>query len=387
MAAQDQETKNRTQSHRAKRPEQPAGRLRRTTKAMLDGIFRNPIESAAVAAPPAAFLIFLTQGLMENRHSLLHDFTPAQSLELILGATILGLLARMTFAEPRANKDDVQGVRLAKTVAEISARVADMLEAQNHFAEHQEELMASVVGLAVKQNQLTIPRKNTEQVWMNLAPGSVYTTGGGPFLLDLERELRPDGKIAFVPNVGRLRATMVSRFHPETALQRANHIMFIGDADGEDVPVSVEQHLTVYRALRQIGESEGIDLLLDDIPRFYPVEVARPPMCFFLGEYLINGVRLPFVNSYKDHAAMYRVPTSLLDDEVQTSYLPNEIAKHEQLARYLMSMAPALTLAEMEHRYGGRVAIPVIRTPAGRRRRVVTIEVGVTDFGDGSFRV
>jgi hypothetical protein len=179
---------------------------------------------------------------------------------------------------------------------------------------------------------------------------------------------------------------MLARFAGNTALARVNIVLFTGPQKRtRGVPPTIAKQLTLFRAIEEIAQKDGVSVSFANV-RFFILDQALPPRSFFIGQFSRNGVRVPFVNVYSDHAAMYGLPQCLLDENVDTTYLPRVIADHEHLANGLMATVPSRTLDELEERYGHLVERPSMNLSQARPHEPIAYR-GVIDFGDGSFSV
>lgn len=139
------------------------------------------------------------------------------------------------------------------------------------------------------------------------------------------------------------------------------------------VPPQIAYHLTAFRALKQLANAYNVKLRLDCV-RFYIQKNSNVRQSFFVGEYAFGKKRVEFVSRYTDFSAMFNVPKTLLDDDVETSYSPDIIAKYRHLAEVLRTGTASLSLDDLEQQYGHSVADPDFdRTFAVRNPNAVEV--------------
>jgi hypothetical protein len=85
---------------------------------------------------------------------------------------------------------------------------------------------------------------------------------------------------------------------------------------------------------------------------------------------------------------MFGVPHCLLDDNVETTFVPEVVAAYRHTALALISGQPVYSLADLENLHGAKVDDPVLDLPVSRGIvRAPAAAIDVVDFGDGSFQV
>lgn len=362
-----------------------ASRLRKRAKAISETVFLAPIESAAVASPILAFGTFaFAQG-----GDLLHILTnPEAALVSIVVSATWALSAKTAMSAIRTENisktDRAKDQVIGKATADVAERMAEVLVRHDQLDEDLAEVKAMVK--AARPEPLTVTNRNVDQAWGPLAAKSVYTIVNPQARFDLRSELKADGTVRLVPDHERIRAIMLSRFAGSTSLARVNIVLFTGpQKKTRGVPPTIAKQLTLFRAIEEIAQKDGVSVSFNNV-RFFILDQSLPPRSFFIGQFSRNGVRVPFVNVYSDHAAMYGLPQCLLDENVDTTYLPRVIADHEHLANGLMATVPSLTLGELEERYGQLVERPSMNLSQVRPHEPIAYR-GVIDFGDGSFNM
>jgi hypothetical protein len=212
--------------------------------------------------------------------------------------------------------------------------------------------------LAVYRSKEKHIRKNTQDVWANLARGSTYYSVNGQCLFDLKRELGPDGSIKLTPDYERL-IPWIDRYG-EGGVARANIVLLDKPSGGlpPSVTPQIAHHLTIFRGLKKLAKAYNVKLRLDRI-KFYFHSSSNVRHSFFIGEYGFGeNKNVEFVINYTDFSAMFHLPRTLLDDVVEISYSPNTVTKYRHLVEVLIADSPSLSLDDLEQRYGHLVPDP-----------------------------
>jgi hypothetical protein len=386
----------------AKRIENTAqGTLRRTANLLFKVLGQFPFHVAALISVPAVALWLAIGGGVNFYRALWTSFANNEPLGIVaaLVAATYALLGTLTVSwmrecMSRENRDDRADKQLLHSTADAakSLTLAETTAIRIRDLGYQlDEIGETLANISVNNRPMTLTRKNRKEVWGRYAPDSHYYAVAAQCRFDVTSECRVDGTTKLVANVERLRESWLPRFTPETALSRVTYVLFTNHTDGAPSPETIDPiryHLTAFRALQRIAAHDGVKLLLDRA-RFVLRKAGNPPKAFFVGEYAVNGVRVPFAHSYTDNAAMFGIPHCLLDDHVETTFVPDIVAAYRHTALVLTSGLPTYTLAELEARYGHLIEQPQLDLgPTVRRgRRAVSITPDVIDFGDGHFSI
>ena len=373
-------------------PARRANFLRTASEAVLKGVAVAPFQTAMLISVPAAVACIAVGSGSRLYSALTASLEAGGPVSMVLLAAIYGLVSTQTLAwiKDAVTRRD-QEVRTATALSQMAQHLDSDSGDRRGSNERLQRIERSVDDmreafgtLAMKQKPLTVLRKNTEEPWMSLAPGSTYTLVGPQSLFDLESEMGPDGKVVLTPNIERFERMILPRFDRRLGLSRINYVLFVGEADKKNqnkVPDAVRAQLITFRTLKHLAASKGIDLALERA-KFYLHSGNCPPKSFFVGEYNFNGTRVPFVNSYLNNAMMYKLPKCLLDDQVETTSVPAAVKEHEHLALILSAGLPAWSIDDLEDRYGHLVGDPNLKGVGPSMRLSPTV-----DFGDGSFNI
>lgn len=319
-----------------------------------------PFHAATLVSVPAVAIVLTLVGGLNLYRSLWTSLSmsdpvgAALSVLLALLVATYTLLATLTVShmrgeiqrERRDAAADLAQKSIAIKQAEIDANVKELRQ----DAERSLELQHLITNRD-RPNAMT--RTNDEAPWSNFAPNSELVSIGGQMRLDAKIEHLPNGRRRYVVDQARIAKTTLPRFLPSSALRGATYILFVGAANNEDsssVPSSVALHLSVFRTVRTLARQLGITPLLDRA-RFYLI-AGSPAGTRITGEYLLNGHRVPFVNTYHDVGLMYGFESGIVDDRVLTSLHPEDVTNARRLADVLTANQVVYKLDDLEAKYG-----------------------------------
>jgi hypothetical protein len=142
-----------------------------------------------------------------------------------------------------------------------------------------------------------------------------------------------------------------------------------GERYSSGVPAAVASHLAVFRTVKTLAHQRSIEPALNRI-RFY-LMAGSPAVTRITGEYLLDGMGVPFVNTYLDVGLMYGFKSGIVDDRVLTSLHPEDVTNARHLAEVLTANQIVYTLDELEAQHG---------------RFVDSVEVNQVDLGNSLCR-
>lgn len=343
------------------------------------GIFRRAIEEfpsqsiQLVSLPVVVICMAASSGL-----GVFQKLANAVALGDLMGTTTLAvasIYAVVSASSISQMKEAMRATDHDRAFAVKMRELADKIEMVENHRRHDgangiESISADIQGIEDRLDRLVheqVARKHSEsftlknvaEVWSNYAPESTLYAVGGGCRLDIFAQRQADGSLKLIPDYQRL-LSWLKRYGPG-GIARCNLIMFPDDASrapaGKQVSRQIACYLTAFRALKVLAKLYNVPLRLDCI-RFYMQKSINARQSFFVGTCPLGGKNVDFVVRYCDFAAMYNVPRTLLDDDVEVQYSPDAAAKYRNLAEMLMTDVPSLSLEEMEARYGHLVPHP-----------------------------
>jgi hypothetical protein len=361
----------------------PAGQTPLTAKARKNALYlsvqRAPLKMATLASISAACsLAFLAGGysLYDTIiDAVLHR--NAMAVLAVLAATMFSIYAAEVVASIAARvrqeeRDKVVDARLeevmrlsAAAMEEMHGAHARLTAAMAAHEEHTQVISDELDELRrgfERQRDQQAPRwkmlPNTLELWSNFAPGSTSYNMGGQGRLDLHFERREDGSLVCRPNWDRILQTWYLRFKTQTAVGRANIVIFMGDRKNSDIPDQLATHIVIFRCIKLLAERLCTTVELSRA-RFYLVYGRKPAESTFAGEQLLpNGERRRFGYRYSDQVERYAVPGVLQDDRVLVTNEAAEIDPLIHLIETVMVNQPSYSFDELERRFGHRVSGP-----------------------------
>lgn len=333
--------------------------------ALIDRVQAYPFHMASLATMPLVAGIVAANGLFNLwRGTFGVDANVALSGAL---ASLVGLVASLTVS---SMKDGLESKKAAAASAAALAYLQRALEGLSHTVDRLagekaqmtlqlQDLHDVVSKLATRSGPSVQSQANTVECWGPLAPGSDYHSVAGMLWGDIRTRILPNGQTVLSVDIDRLTQAWLPRFRPGTAVQQANYVLYARKADLAPgrIADAIRYHLFAFRALKKIAAARGQTLLLERV-RFAIRTGERPPMCFFVGEYLRGTSRLPFTASYCNAAVIFKVPPGLIDDRVITQFTPEIVEANRQHAQTIMMSEPTYTLGELEQRFGHLVEHP-----------------------------
>jgi hypothetical protein len=340
--------------------------LRRNT--VLRALTEFPFHAAQVASLPAVACLMAATGgagLFRQLYAAIAAGDPLGGIAVFCGATY-ALMATTAVSQIK------EGMRASDHDNRNASRTEALHEAVQDVMAGQGRVERSIEGVTDQLGEVAREmarfhsgdrrvRKNLPELWANFARGSTVHSVNGQCRYDVISDRRVGGTIKLLPDYERL-LNWVKRYGPN-GVARANIILFADDPTDttpKSVPLPIAYHLTAFRATKRLAQGYHAELHLDRV-RFYLQKGAdaRRMKSFVVGEYgFSGGATVPFVNCYCDHAAMYNVPRTLLDDDVETSHSPDVVANYRHLAEALVAELPSYSLDDLERRYGHLVSDP-----------------------------
>lgn len=292
-----------------------------------------------------------------------------------------------------SQRDNLQ-IDLAKDIHRIVSYIANKVDADNS-----------------QLSTLSIRRPNEPSVWTRLLSGTAYFTVASYALCDVEEYRDADGALRFKPNKSRI-ATWLPRFIGDTKLGRVEHVFLQAPEklDSDFVPTRpMLRVLAAYKTLAKIAHANGLAAHFD-------LSRVRVRVCsseiqisqaFFVGTKKptnADSKPSPFVYRYDVLMLIANLPQNLFARTIEQSYDPVEVEAYLQTARALVDQAArTFRIEELLDRFDylipeidpfdavldldtrATLGLPLTESEA----RTVAGDVddmGVLDFGDGSFR-